>query len=55
MASKNKRKKAKNSFIYNLGSLKNSIKRMKMKHVLFYTSKDRKENKQIKIEENEKN
>lgn len=51
MASVNKRNKAKNSFCYNLFSLKNSISKMKRKRLLFFTSTDRKNNKQVDYEE----
>jgi len=37
----------------NLNSLKNSLKQMKLKRVLFYTANDRKENKIIKDNESE--
>ena len=50
MASKNKHKKAINSYWNNLGTLKNSLLKMKLKRVAFYTSKDRKEIKKINIE-----
>ncbi len=45
MASLNKKNKAKNSFLYNLGALKNSLKDIKLKRILFYTNRDRKNNK----------
>ena len=46
MASENKKKKAQNSYTSRNNALKNSVQKMKLKRILFYTNIDRRINKQ---------
>jgi len=49
MASKNKIKKFKNSYCED--AIKNSMNKMKLKRILFYTNLDRRNNKKINLED----